>query len=152
MLAAQGLLDAAELDAIRDGLTALAAEHAAVYVYGILGGRTSRTDTPDLYDAVRSAYESHRASRDRLQSLIADAGEEPVGPSASYATPPRIESAKGVRRAALELEGSCAETFAWVVSQTDGESRAWAVNALKETALRELSFGGAATALPGVDA
>jgi hypothetical protein len=129
---------------------ALAAEHAAVYVYGVLGGRTSRTETPELYDAVRSAYESHRARRDRLQSLIADAGEEPAGPSAAYATPPRIESPKGVRRAALSLERSCAETYAWVVSQTAGESRSWAVNALKDGAVRELTFRGTPETFPGI--
>jgi len=129
---------------------ALAAEHAAVYVYGILGGRTSRSDAPGLYDAVRSAYESHRASRDRLQSLIADAGAKPVGPSSSYATPSRIDRPEGIRRAALALERSCAETYAWVVSQTEGEDRSRAINALKDGAVRELTFRGTPETFPGI--
>ena len=130
--------------------TALAAEHAAIYLYGVLGGRTSRTDAPDLYDAVRRAYETHRSRRDRLQALITDAGEEPVSPSAAYATPERIDSANGVRNGALAVERSCVETYAWLVSQTDGEARSWAINALKDGAVRELTFRGTPETFPGI--
>ncbi|MDH2416837.1 ferritin-like domain-containing protein [Nocardioides sp. CER19] len=130
--------------------TALAAEHAAVYVYGLLGGRTSRADAPQLYDAVRSAYESHRSRRDRLQSLIADAGADPVGPAAAYEAPAGIDSTRGIRRAALELQRSCVETYAWVVSKTDGEARSWAINALKDGAVRELTFRGTPETFPGI--
>jgi hypothetical protein len=129
---------------------ALAAEHAAVYVYGILGGRTSRGDAPALYDALRSAYETHRARRDHVQSLVADTGEDPVAADPAYLTPAGIGSANGVRRAALDLERSCAETYAWVVSRTAGADRSWAVNALKDAAVRELAFGGTPQTLPGV--
>jgi len=130
--------------------TALAAEHAAVYVYGVLGGRASRTGPPDLSRALRSAYESHRARRDRLQALLADSGEEPVGPAPAYATPQRIDSPPGIRRAALELERSCAETYAWVVSQTDDAARSLAVDALKDGAVRGLTFRGTPETFPGI--
>jgi hypothetical protein len=130
--------------------TALAAEHAAIYLYGVLGGRTSRTGTPALYDAVRRAYETHRARRDRLQSLIADAGGQPVGPAAAYATPAGIGSPSGVRRAALALERSCAQTYAWLVSQTRGTERSWAIDALRDGAVRELTFRGTPETFPGI--
>lgn len=130
--------------------TALEAEHAAVYVYGILGGRTSRTEAPDLYAALRSAYETHRARRDQLQAMVADAGEEPVGPAPAYATPTHIGSPPGIRRAALDLERSCAETYAWLVSQTDGANRSWAINALRNGAVRELTFRGTPETFPGI--
>ena len=131
--------------------TALAAEHAAVYVYAVLGGRTSRTDSPDLYAAVRTAYETHRARRDRLQSLVADAGAEPVGPAAAYATPPRIDSARGLRRAAAAIEHRCAATYAYVVGESTGADREWAIGALSDAAVRSLTFGAAPSALPGVE-
>jgi hypothetical protein len=130
--------------------TALAAEHAAVYVYGVLGGRTSRADAPQLSDALRSAYENHRAHRDRLQSLIVDAGAEPVAPAPAYEAPAGIDSTRGVRRAALALQRSCVETYAWVVSKTHGDARSWAINALKDGAVRELTFRGTPETFPGI--
>jgi hypothetical protein len=41
-----------EIDALQ---TTLAAEHAAVFVYGALGGRTSLSATPVLHDAIAAA-------------------------------------------------------------------------------------------------
>ena len=41
-----------ELDAMA---TTLEAEHAAVYVYGLLGSRTSQSAEATLYDAIRAA-------------------------------------------------------------------------------------------------
>ncbi|SFC08495.1 protein of unknown function [Nocardioides terrae] len=130
--------------------TALAAEHAAVYLYAILGGRTSRTTAPALYADLRRAYESHRASRDQLQSLIADAGQQPVGPEPAYATPHGIDATEGIRRAALALERSCVETYAWLVSATDDAQRSWAINALRSGAVRELGFRGTPETFPGI--
>ena len=40
--------------------TTLAGEHAAVYLYGALGGRTSQAAAPALYAALRDAYAAHR--------------------------------------------------------------------------------------------
>ena len=56
---------------------AVAAEHAAVYTYGVLGGRTSRSAEPTLAAELASAYDTHRARRDWLVSAIRDLGVEP---------------------------------------------------------------------------
>ena len=58
--------------------TTLAAEHAAVYVFGALGGRTSQSANPELFDAISAAYAAHRARRDELTAAITDLGAEPV--------------------------------------------------------------------------
>ena len=131
--------------------TALAAEHAAVYLLALLGGRTSRSTAPGLYADLRSAYETHRARRDQLQSMVADAGDEPVAAAPAYATPTGIDRVRGVRRAARQVERSCATTYAWLVAETEGSTRAWAVNALTDAAVRSLSFGAAPAVLPGVE-
>lgn len=49
------------LDALQ---TTLAAEHAAVHLYGVLGAQTSASATPDLFAAVSDAYAAHRGRRD----------------------------------------------------------------------------------------
>ena len=56
----------------------LAGEHAAVYVYGVLGGRLSATEHPELMAAVVDAYDTHVARRDHVTGRVVAAGAEPV--------------------------------------------------------------------------
>ena len=129
--------------------TTLAAEHAAVYVYGALGAQTSRTGAPALYAAVTAAYSEHRARRDLLTRTITDLGATPVASEASYQLPERLGSVDAVTRTALRLERSCASTYAFLVASTTGPRRRWAVGALQDAAVRQLAFGGTPVALPG---
>lgn len=134
-----------ELDALQ---TALAAEHAAVYVYGALGGRTSQSATPDLSAAVTAAYAAHRARRDRLTAEVGDLGAYPVAAEPAYELP-RLDTPAQVGRAALDVERACAATYAYLVENTVAERRRRAIGALTESAVRELVFDGDPEALPG---
>jgi hypothetical protein len=134
------------LDALQ---TTLAAEHAAVYVYGALGGRTSRAGSPALFDAVSSAYAAHRGRRDLLTAQIRDGGDEPVAAEAAYELPSPLTTPDQISRAALDLERSCATTYAYLVANTADEQRRWAIDALNETAVRELTFRGTPETFPG---
>ena len=136
------------LDALQK---ALAAEHAALYVYGSLGAHTSLSKQPELYDAVSAAYDAHRARRDQLTSRVLDHGGEPVAAEPAYDLPKALETPDGVASAALEIERRCAATYAWLVAQTVGADRAFAVTALSSTAVRELSFRGSPEIFPGAD-
>ena len=42
---------------------ALAAEHAACYVYAALGGTTSQAASPQLFATLSEAYRAHRRDR-----------------------------------------------------------------------------------------
>jgi hypothetical protein len=129
--------------------TALEAEHAALHVLGVLGARTSRSAQPELYAAVSDAYAAHRARRDQLRSLVRDGGGTPVAAETAYELPAPLRTPGHVTRAALELERRCATTYAWLVANTVGEDRAWAVRALTSTAVRELTFRGSPEIFPG---
>lgn len=137
-----------ETDALQ---TTLAAEHAAVFAYGVLGGRTSRSATPELFDAVSAAYAAHRARRDHLVREIAALGEQPVAAEAAYDVPQPLQTPRQVERAALDLERSCATTYAYLVASTADRRRRWAIEALNETAVRELVFRGTPETFPGAD-
>lgn len=137
----------APIDALQ---TALAAEHAAVFVYGALGGQTSQSGAPALYAAVTDAYVTHRARRDRLIAVVEAAGREPVAAEAGYELPADLSTATAVADRALALERSCAATYAFVIGSTRGADRKWAINALLDTAVRELQFGGKPERLPGL--
>ncbi len=137
-----------EIDALQ---TTLAAEHAAVYVYGALGGRTSRVATPELFDAVSAAYAAHRARRDHLVRELTDLGVDPAASEAAYQLPRRMDTPAQIERAGLDLERSCAATYAYLVANTVEDQRRWAIQALNEAAVRELAFRGTPETFPGAD-
>lgn len=131
--------------------TTLAAEHAAVFVYGVLGGRTSASATPALFTAVTQAYDAHLARRDELTDAIAADGGTPVAAEPAYEVPARLETPDQITRAALATERSCATTYAWQVAGTATTWRRWAIEALHEAAVRELVFRGTPETFPGAD-
>ena len=128
---------------------ALAAEHAAVHVYGAVGARTSQTAQPVLFAAVTAAYAQHRARRDSLDARVRELDATPVAAQPAYRLPP-LESPDDVRAAARDLEAGTARAYAFVVASTTGDTRAWAATALTDAAVRGLSFGGAPEVLPGL--
>lgn len=138
----------AELEALQ---TTLAAEHAAVYVFGAIGGRTSRSASPQLYAAVSAAYAVHRARRDQLTRVIADLDATPVAAEPAYELPRRLDTVDQLARAALGVERRCAATYAYLVAETVGDRRRWAITALNEAAVRELAFRGTPETFPGND-
>lgn len=134
----------------RDALQlALAGEHAALYVYGVLGAQTSASDTPELFAAVTEAYETHRARRDHLTDLVVDEGGTPVASDPAYEIPGHLGTPATVSRAALDLERRSASTYAWLVANTVGDQRRWAIDALTDAAVRELGFRGSPEIFPG---
>ncbi|WP_051217773.1 ferritin-like domain-containing protein [Nocardioides insulae] len=138
----------AETDALQ---TALAAEHAAVYVYGVLGGQTSASRQPTLMRLVIDAFSTHQLRRDHLTALLAAAGETPVGTEPGYRVPPRLGTAAAVERTARGVEAACATAYAALVAATSAEVRSWSITALTDTAVRGLGFGAAPTPFPGTD-
>lgn len=128
---------------------ALAAEHAAVWTFGVLGGQTSQSEQPTLYDEVSSAYTLHRSRRDQLVRWIRDDGATPVPSSVAYELPNQLRGPDQVRAAARTVEGRCVPAYAVVVSNTAGDRRGWAVRALLDAATREVRLGGKPEPMPG---
>ena len=132
----------------------LAAEHAAVYVYGVLGGRAADlSDVGDLQlrGALATAYDDHVTRRDELRLMITALGAVPVAAEPAYRLPRALTTAEQISAQALATERACVEQYGALVAATSpGSSRAWAVAALSDGAVTELAFGGRAQALPGV--
>ena len=129
---------------------ALAGEHAAVYVYGVLGGRVSDSHSPELAGQLASAYAAHRGRRDQLTALVRAAGGDPVAADLSYRVPSPAATEAQLRAAARTIEQRCAAVYADMVGSTSRADRAYATGALVDTAVRELTFGGHATPYPGI--
>ncbi|MFG3121983.1 ferritin-like domain-containing protein [Streptomyces sp. NPDC048208] len=133
----------AELTALQ---AALAAEHAAVYGYGVVGGRIG---APRQGEA-RSAYDAHRAARDTLARSVRDLGGEPVAASPAYALPFTVADSPAALRLAAELEERLAGVYADLVRASTGARRTTATAALREAAVRATRWSGTAPAFPGL--
>jgi Domain of unknown function (DUF4439) len=121
---------------------ALAAEHAAVWAYGVVGGVLG----PDS-SAATAAYAAHRGRRDQLLSRI---GAEAVAAEPAYDLPFPVSGAGQAQRLAVRVEERCAEVYAAVVARTTGDNRVYAARALTECAVRALEWGGNLEAFPGL--
>jgi hypothetical protein len=134
------------LDALQ---TTLADEHAALWTYGVLGARTSQAVTPGLYDALTAAYRRHRARRDRLRTLVEEAGGTPVAAAAAYDLDGSLLRSTQVQAAALEIEMTSVETLTALVARSSGTVRGWALGEATWSATWQLELGGAPQTWPG---
>lgn len=133
---------------------ALAAEHAAVYGYGVVGAVLSdaaddgggRTGLPGE-GAALAGYAEHRARRDRLIAMI---GADAVAAEPAYALPFPVTTSARARRLAAGIEQRCAGVYADVVSETTDAERSFAAQALTEAAVRSLTWGAQPEAFPGL--
>ncbi|MFI7278228.1 ferritin-like domain-containing protein [Streptomyces sp. NPDC049879] len=132
-----------ELDATQ---AALAAEHAAVYGYGVVGGRIG----DDRGREVSEAYTAHRARRDTLHRTVRDMGGTPVASAAAYALPFDVADEEGAVRLAAELETRLAAAYADLVGAGGEETRREAAAALAEAAVRAARWQGAPVPFPGL--
>ncbi|MGW1803446.1 ferritin-like domain-containing protein [Streptomyces sp. NPDC002078] len=133
----------AELRALQ---AALAAEHAAVYGYGVVGGKISAARRTEA----RAAYDAHRARRDALTREVRDLGGQPVAANAAYALPFPVPDATAAVRLAARLEERVAGVYADLVRAATGARRGAAAAALREAAVRAVRWSGESVAFPGL--
>ncbi|MFE3653871.1 ferritin-like domain-containing protein [Streptomyces sp. NPDC059152] len=134
----------------RDELTAtqaaLAAEHAAVYGYGVVGGRIGAGRRTEA----RAAYDAHRSRRDALSRAVRDLGGTPQAAAAGYALPFPVPDAGAAVRLAAELEDRVSAVYADLVRAAGGAHRKEAAAALREAAVRAVRWRGSGVAFPGL--
>ncbi|WP_225840096.1 ferritin-like domain-containing protein [Streptomyces sp. NK08204] len=125
---------------------ALAAEHAAVYGYGVVGGRIGQARRAEA----RAAYDAHRSRRDSLARQVRDLGGEPVAASAGYALPFPVPDPAAAVRLAARLEERLAGVYSDLVRATTGAQRGAAAAVLREAAVRAVRWSGQSVAFPGL--
>ncbi|MFF9866746.1 ferritin-like domain-containing protein [Streptomyces sp. NPDC013953] len=131
------------LDAVQ---AALAAEHAAVYGYGVVGARVGE----DRRTEATAAYAAHRARRDALVRTVRDLDAKPAAAAAGYALPFAVPDAAAAVRLAAELEDRIAGVYADLVRAAEGPLRREAAGALREAAVRAVRWRGSGVAFPGL--
>jgi hypothetical protein len=125
---------------------ALAAEHAAVYGYGIVGAMV----TGGAVTLARADWLAHQEARDTLQAMLVKLGATPVAASAAYQLPfPVTGEASAVRLAAV-LEDGVTEAYLGLVAVTDRTLRSFGALAMQPPANRALAWRGTTVAFPGM--
>jgi hypothetical protein len=134
---------------------ALAAEHAAVWGYGVVGA----TLGADGRAPAATAESVHRDVRDQVEALLGDRKVEPVGSMGGYALPFPVLSAVDAAALAVVLEDGVAAAWVRVLDQAaERSTRELAVQVLSAAEVRAVAWRGAAgqkpvtKALPGLPA
>ena len=113
---------------------ALAAEHAAVWVYGVAGAFVSNA----LARRLDEAATAHQARRNATERMLIDAGVPPVPPEPGYLSPEPVTDAASALRLVITAETDTAAAWRSVVerSPADADVRGAALEALTAAAVR----------------
>jgi hypothetical protein len=129
---AQGrsVIDATASAALQD---ALAAEHAALWVYSLVVAFLPG----DLARQARTDADAHRALRGQIEQTLADIGARPVSALPAYATPEPVTDARSAGRLAVVAETDTMAAWRSVLERTtDRGLRGAAFDALTKGTLR----------------
>lgn len=119
---------------------ALAAEHAAVAGYDVLGPRLA---DPAQLSLARDSQQAHRVLRDNTSAQLVEAGQSPVPAAADYPLPFAVTDPASARHFAISLESACAAAWRYLISVTGTSSaslRADAQQALTDSAVRAMRW------------
>lgn len=130
---------------------ALAAEHAAIWAYGVVAAFVPGT----LDGQLEEAASAHQARRDAIERVLIDAGAPPVPPEPGYLTPQPVTDAASALRLAITAETDAAAAWRSVVelspverSAADPGLRGAALDALTEAAVRATRWRATASVSP----
>lgn len=127
---------------------ALAAEHAAVYGYGVAGALLAGAVQSDA----RADWTAHRAARDNLATMLSRLGAAPVAASPAYRLPFPVTSPRSAARLAAALEEGVTRAYLALVAVSDPALRSFAAQSMQAAANRALAWSGTTTAFPGMPA
>jgi len=114
----------------------MAAEHAALWAYGLVAAYD-----PAVSDTVTDMITSHQGMRDTAANLIVSGGATPVGPAPAYQTPQPVTDAKSALALALTIESDCAVAWRAVIGRTaDSSLRGTALSSLTDCAMRMVTW------------
>jgi hypothetical protein len=137
---------------------ALAAEHQAVYGYGLLGPRL----TGSAQQLAVACSDTHEALRDATEQALASAGQTPTPPEADYPQLYPVADAKAAGTLAVRLEDDCATAWRFLYAEAASVPsppagvRGSALDALTASAVRAARWryridpSRATTPFPGV--
>lgn len=125
----------------------VAGEHAAVYAYGVVGGRV-RTETDRR--AARAGWETHRSRRDAATALLVEAQAPVPPPAPAYDLGGQVSSPGQARELAARVELATCGPYADLVGASEPARRHLAASWLASSAAASVAWGGEPTSFPGL--
>jgi uncharacterized membrane protein YraQ (UPF0718 family) len=131
---------------IRALQTALTAEHAAIYGYGIVGaylaGSMQATATND--------WVAHQVARDRLEAVLRSLGAQPTAAAVAYQLPVPVRNASEAVALAVVLEDRIATAYLGLVALSNVSIRDFGAMQVQASAMRAAAWRGGTVAFPGM--
>ncbi len=118
---------------------AVAAEHAAIYGYGIVSAHVM----PDDNELVSRAVAEHRDRREAAVALLNEQSIKVPLPAVGYQLPIVVNSPADAAKLAIRMESDCAVAWRAVLEQASGDDTAEQDRAFAGTALTECAVLGA---------
>jgi hypothetical protein len=128
--------------------SALAAEHAAVYGYGVVGANL----TGSRQAAAMTDWVAHQVARDTLEAMIRSRGSEPVPAAAAYRLPITVRTPGQAVSLAVLLEDRVATAYLGLVALSDLSVRQFGALQVRAAALRAAAWRGSTVPFPGLPA
>jgi hypothetical protein len=126
--------------------TALTAEDAAIYGYGVVGaylaGSTQATATAD--------WLAHQVARDRIEAVLRSLGAQPAAAAVAYQLPVPVRNAGDAAALAVVLEDRIATAYLGLVALGDLSIRDFGAQEVQASALRAAAWRGGTVAFPGM--
>lgn len=127
---------------------ALAAEHAAVYGYGVVGAMLAGNPR----SLAHTDWIAHQDARDTLQQMLVKLGATPVAASPAYQLPFPVTGEASAVRLAAALEDGVTQAYLGLVAVTDRTLRSFGALAMQPPANRAVAWRGTTVAFPGMPA
>jgi Domain of unknown function (DUF4439) len=131
--------------AVRALQAALAAEHAAVYGYGVAGAHLSGA----ALATATSYWVAHQRARDALEEMLRQRGAQPVAAAAAYRLPAPVSSPAAAMSLAVLLENRVAAAYLGVVAISRPALRQFGADKVVTAAARGAFWRGRTVAFPG---
>ena len=125
---------------------ALAAEHAAVYGYGVAGAMLAGAARAEA----RADWTAHQVARDTLETMLTGLGATPVAASPAYDLPFAVTGAASAKALAAALEEGVTRAYLGVVAVDSPALRMFGATAMQVSANRAVTWRGSTVAFPGM--
>ncbi len=126
--------------------SALAAEHAAIYGYGVAGAHLTGAGQR----AAQRDWTAHQLARDSLEAELTSLGAQPVPAQDAYQLPFPVRGHGAAVALAAFLEDRVTAAYLGLVALGDPRLRAWGARQVRASALRGTAWTGRSVAFPGL--
>jgi hypothetical protein len=132
---------------IRALQTALTAEHAAIYGYGVAGAYLTGSTQAK---AATNDWLAHQVARDHLEAVLRSLGAQPAAAAVAYQLPAPVRNASEAVALAAVLEERIATAYLGLVALSNDSLRDYGALQVQASALRASAWRGGTVAFPGM--